>query len=110
MDACEEVISFQFQVLLINLRVGTLRCVLKTVNENPNTQKLNTFLCTPLQMSSARAKSQEDSTAASSVPAPVASKTDDSMKTSKTNQRLSRSMTRRFLYFHNKTLSKIKLL
>lgn len=41
---------------------------------------------------------------------PEESEVEDSLKTAKGIHRLSRSTTRRFLYFHNKTLSKIKLL
>lgn len=67
-------------------------------------------------MSFVKSKPKEESTVANkqsppSSPAPVIPKDMeiDESKQKKTS-RLGRSATRRFLYFHNKTLSKIKLL
>lgn len=65
-------------------------------------------------MSFVKSKPKEESTAAqkqSPPPSPVpVIPTDIDETKQKKSSRLGRSATRRFLYFHNKTLSKIKLL
>lgn len=52
----------------------------------------------------------ETSKSQKSTPQPSPSKSTVADEQQKRPERMSRSQTRRFLYFHNKTLSKIKLL
>lgn len=82
-------------------------------NKRKSTKKASTKQAPTETASTEQASTEQTSTEqATTEEAPVASEESAKIDTKNTKKlaRIGRSYTRRFLYFHNKTLSKIKLL